>query len=188
MSIDRSLLKFHCTGCGNCCREPLLPLTDWDLRRLVEQTRRPPREIVRWVSAQQIDLDDEPQAFVRLRAGKRVMTLRHGRSGCIFLDPNQRCTVYGSRPLGCRVFPFDSKFDRSGKIRRLELIHATDCPYELTGKHSISTIRSQQLEFLDEVDAYQAKIAAFNALQRGRGQRGRPLMTGRDFFRFLGLQ
>jgi Fe-S-cluster containining protein len=187
LSIDRTLLSFHCTGCGNCCREPLLPVTDLDLRRLMEHTRRPPGELVRWITSRQIDLDDEPEAFVRLREGRRVMTLRQVRSGCIFLDPNQRCKVYAARPLGCRVFPFDTKFDKLGKIRRLELIQATDCPYELTGKQSIAAIRVQQRKFLDEVDAYQAKIAAFNQLQRKRRQAGRALLTSRDFFWFLGL-
>jgi Fe-S-cluster containining protein len=187
LGIDRNLLKFHCTGCGNCCREPLLPITDYDLRRLVEHTRRPPTDLVRWVAPKNIELDDEPEAFVHLRAGMRVMTLRHQRSGCILLDADQRCTAYAARPIGCRVFPFDSKFDSHGRIRRLELIQATECPYELTGKQSILAIRSQQLEFLDEVDAYQAKVAAFNQLQRGRSRKRRSLLTSSDFLRFLGL-
>jgi Fe-S-cluster containining protein len=187
LAIDRKLLKFHCTGCGNCCREPLLPITDRDLRRLVEYTRQRPADLVRWVAAKNIDLDDEPEAFVRLRAGMRVMTLRHHRSGCVLLDANQLCTAYAVRPIGCRVFPFDSSYDSKGRIRRLELIQATDCPYEPTGKQSIPTLRRQQLEFLDEVDAYQAKVAAFNHLQDCRTRKRRSLLTGRDFFGFLGL-
>lgn len=151
------------------------------------RTGRQPPELVRWVTAQQIDLAHEPEAFVRLRQGRRVMTLRHGRGGCIFLGNDQRCTVYESRPLGCRVFPFDSQFSKDGKLRRLELIQATDCPYELTGKQSVTGIRNQQQEFLDEVDAYQAKVAAFNLLQRTRNQKGRRLFAASDFFEFLCL-
>ena len=149
--------------------------------------RRPVADHVRWVTAQQIDLDDEPEAFVRLRPGKRVMTLRQGPKGCIFLGADQRCGVYAARPLGCRVFPFDSEFDRHGKIRRLELIQATECPYDLTGHHRVSDVRRQQIEFRDEVDAYQAKVAAFNELQRKRRRSGRALLASRDFFWFLGL-
>jgi Fe-S-cluster containining protein len=150
-------------------------------------TQRPPDELVRWIAPKQIDLDDEPEAFVRLRTGKRVMTLRQERTGCIFLGADQRCRVYEARPLGCRVFPFDTKFDTKGKLRRLELIPATDCPYELNGKNPISTIRRQQREFLDEVDAYQAKVFAFNQLQRKRSQASRSLLTSGDFLQFLGL-
>lgn len=141
-----------------------------------------------WVTAQQIDLDDEPEAFVRLRSGRRVMILRHVRGGCVLLDSKNRCSAYQARPLGCRVFPFDSKFDRAGKLQRLELIQATDCSHDRSGKQSVPTIRRQQLSFLDEVDAYQAKIGAFNQLQRSRGQKGRSLMTSADFLRFLGFR
>lgn len=153
----------------------------------MEHTGRSAREIVRWVTAEQIDLDDEPEAFVQLRNGRRVMTLRHQRGGCIFLGADQRCTVYSARPLGCRVFPFDTKFDRAGKLRRLELIQATECPYDLTGKQSLPRLRRQQAEFLDEVDAFQAKTAGFNQLQRQRARTRRSLLTASDFFRFLGI-
>lgn len=153
----------------------------------MQHTGRAASELVRWVSSERIDLDDEPEAFVRLRVGRRVMTLRHQRTGCIFLDEQMRCSVYEARPLGCRVFPFDAVFDRSKRLRRLELIQATECPYELTGSHSVVRIRQQQLEFLDEVDAYQAKVAAFNTLQQKRHRSGRTLMTAPDFLRFLGF-
>jgi Fe-S-cluster containining protein len=165
----------------------LLPVTDRDLVRLVQIARRPARDLVRWVTSKQIDLDDEPEAFVRLRAGKRVMTLRHDRRGCILLDEQLRCSVYDARPLGCRVFPFDALFDRAKKLRRLELIPATECPYDLSGRHTIKRIRQQQTEFLDEVEAYQAKIAAFNSLQQKRRKLGRALMCSTDFLRFLGV-
>lgn len=115
------------------------------------------------------------------------MTLRHDRNGCVFLDREMRCSVYEARPLGCRVFPFDAVFDRSKKLRRLELIEATECPYELRGRQSVSRIRQQQLAFLDEVDSYQAKIAAFNTLQRKRVRSGRGLMTSAGFLDFLGI-
>jgi Fe-S-cluster containining protein len=187
LRIDRTLLKFHCTGCGNCCREPLLPITDLDLLRLIKETRRRPKDLVSWVSAQQIDLDDEPEAFVRLGEGKRVMTLRQRRSGCIFLGIDRRCTIYAARPTGCRVFPFDTKFGKTGKLTRLKLIAATDCPYDLAGNHRVCSLRTQQLQFLDEMDAYHAKVAAFNQLQRQRLRQRRSLLGRTDFFRFIGI-
>jgi Fe-S-cluster containining protein len=188
LGIDRTLLKFHCTGCGNCCREPLLPLTDLDVRRMMTHTQLRPTQLVRWVSAREIDLAHEPEAFVRLREGRRVMTLRHVRGGCLFIGSDQRCQIYEARPLGCRVFPLHTQFDRSGKLRRLELIQATaECPYDHTGQQRVAQLRQQQQAFLDEVDAYQAKVAGFNQLQRRRQQSGRPLQRAQDFFEFLGL-
>jgi Fe-S-cluster containining protein len=187
VGIDSSLLRFRCTGCGNCCRDPLLPITDQDLRRLCRHTRIKPERLVRWCSTAEIDLADEPENFVILPAGRRVMTLKHQRGGCIFLGADERCTVYDERPFGCRVFPFDSQFTKSGTLRRLELIPATDCPYETTGKQRVTQLRQQQLDFQDDVAQYQAKIAAFNQLQKQRKRLRRPPLTAQGYFTFLGL-
>ena len=112
----RQLLKFRCTGCGNCCKEPLLPLTDGDVNRIVKGTGEKPADFIRWVDRNGIEMDDEPEGFVLLRQGKRVMVLRHTRGGCYFLGKDNRCTIYKSRPLGCRVFPFDGTFFKDGKF------------------------------------------------------------------------
>ena len=99
------LLRFRCTGCGNCCKDPLLPITDCDLHRIVEYTNLPVGDLVRWVDRHGIDLPGEPESFVRLRAGRRVMVLRHEHGHCRFLADDNRCKIYLARPHGCRIFP-----------------------------------------------------------------------------------
>jgi Fe-S-cluster containining protein len=116
------------------------------------------------------------------------MTLKHQRGGCVFLGADQRCTVYEARPLGCRVFPFDSKFTRKGALRRLELIPATECPYDLEGRNSVKDIREQQQAFEDDVKLYHAKIAAFNGVQKDRKRNKRPLLTAAAYLDFLGIR
>jgi hypothetical protein len=61
----QKFLKFRCTGCGNCCKDPLLPLTDQDVVRITQRTGDDPRDFVRWVDRDGIDMDDEPEAFAR---------------------------------------------------------------------------------------------------------------------------
>jgi Fe-S-cluster containining protein len=187
VGIDPSLLRFHCTGCGNCCREPLLPITDHDLRRLIRYTGIKAERLVHWCSTAEIDLADEPENFVALSTGRRVMTLKHQRGGCVFLGADERCTVYTARPWGCHVFPFDTQFTKDGKLRRLELIPATDCPYELSGRQSVTAMRKQQQAFQDDVAQYHAKIAAFNQIQKQRKRQRRAPLSAKGFFEFLGL-
>jgi Fe-S-cluster containining protein len=181
------LLKFRCTGCGNCCRDPLLPLTDADVRRIVEHTGHPAADVVRFVDPNGIDMDDEPEAFAILRQGKRVMVLRHRAGGCIYLGADARCTIYKARPLGCRIFPFDPRFDRDGKVKRLNLIQATDCLYELDGANDPHVMRRLHGRYEEATRLYQQKIAAWNGVQLRRKRAGGEAQSARQFLAFLGL-
>ena len=188
MVPGEKFLKFRCTGCGNCCKEPLLPLTDADLKRIVRHTGEASHELVRWVDKNGIDMDDEPEAFVVLRQGKRVMVLRHEGGGCRYLGTDDRCTIYNHRPLGCRIFPFDPTFaEDTGKLRRLKLIQATDCLYELDGDNDVDKMRTLHGKHLSATSSYQAKVARWNARQAERKNRGKSTQTAADFFTFLGI-
>lgn len=180
-------LKFRCTGCGNCCKEPILPLTDRDVARIARGTGHDPQDFVRWIDKDGIDMDDEPEAFVRLRQGKRVMVMRQGRGGCHYLGADDRCTIYASRPLGCRVFPFDPSYTKQGKLRRLKLIQAADCRYELDGKNDPEQLRELHGRHERATSAYQARVADWNREQARRVRQGRAAQTAREFLSFLGV-
>jgi len=187
VATGEKFLKFRCTQCGNCCKDPLLPLTDSDIKRVVRHTGEPTRDLVRWVDKDGIDMDDEPEAFVVLRQGKRVMVLKHEGGGCRYLGSDDRCTIYQHRPIGCRIFPFDPTFSDSGKLRRLKLIDATDCKYELDGENDVEKIRGLHQSHEQATRVYQEKVASWNALQAKRKRSGRKAQTAAEFFEFLGL-
>jgi len=181
------LLKFRCTGCGNCCKEPLLPLTDADIVRISQRTGDRPEDFVRFVDGDAIDLDDEPEAFALLRQGKRVMILRHQGGGCRYLGADLRCTIYRARPLGCRIFPFDPTWDRKGGLRRLRLIEAADCKYELDGDNDVEEMRELHQRHEAATTAYQQKVADWNLLQQRRKRAGKKPQTARQFLTYLGI-
>ena len=188
MVAGETFLKFRCTGCGNCCKDPLLPLTDQDVLRIQERVGDQPSEFVRWVDKQGIDMDDEPEAFVKLRQGKRVMVMRQGRGGCHYLGEDNRCRIYAHRPLGCRVFPFDPNYTKQGKLRRLRLIQATDCQYELDGQNDPDAIQALHGRHERSTAAYQERIATWNQEQTRRVRQGRAARTGADFLNFLAVR
>jgi Fe-S-cluster containining protein len=132
-------------------------------------------------------MDDEPEAFVLLRQGKRVMVLRHQRGRCRYLGRDDRCTIYSSRPLGCRVFPFDPDFSARGKLRRLRLTTAVQCPYELDGHNRISDLRILNAEFEAATRAFHERVAGWNRVQRARRRMGRAAQTAAEFLAFLGV-
>jgi len=180
-------LKFRCTGCGNCCKEPLLPLTRGDLLRIIARTRDDSADIVRWVDRNGIEMDDEPEAFAKLRQGKRVMVLRHQRGRCRYLGADDRCSIYRSRPLGCRVFPFDPDFSARGALIRLRLNEeATECPYELDGSNRVDELRRLNQAYEAANAEHYEFVAAWNRLQRARTRKGKAAGTGAEFLAFLG--
>jgi Fe-S-cluster containining protein len=187
MATGERFFKFRCTGCGNCCKDPLLPLTDQDVERIVRRTGVEADDFVRWVDRNGIDMDDEPEAFVRLRQGKRVMIMRQGRGGCHFLGADDRCTIYASRPLGCRVFPFDPSYTKDGKLRRLQLIQATDCQYELDGNNDPADVKQLHERHEGATQRYHEKIVEWNREQSRRVRRGGAAQTAREFLSFLRL-
>lgn len=181
------LLRFRCTGCGNCCRDPLLPVTDADLLRIVEHTGLAASELVKWIDRHGIDLPGEPESFVTLRHGRRVMVLRHVHGHCRFLGADDRCTIYEARPLGCRIFPFDPDFNREGELVRLRMIDATECPYERDGKNSKTKIRALYYKSEAERSQYEAKVAEWNREQRARIRKGQAAATAAEYLAFLGF-
>jgi Fe-S-cluster containining protein len=185
-------LKFRCTGCGQCCKDPLLPLTDKDIARIVEHTGDDPADMIRWVTRFEIEMDDEPEAFVILRQGKRAMVLKHEHGGCRYLGDDNRCTIYASRPLGCRIFPFDPTFyvrgPQQGTIRHLKLIPASECPYELDGDNDPVALKSLHQDYERECHEYHARVADWNRIQRARRRAGKAAQTTNEYLIFLGLK
>jgi Fe-S-cluster containining protein len=181
-------LSFRCTGCGNCCKEPLLPLTDADAKRIARRTGDRPSEFIRWVDKDGIDMDDEPEAFVTLRQGKRVMVLRHENGGCRYLGGDNRCTIYTSRPLGCRVYPFDPDFTKDGNLKRLKIVKATECPHEMDGENDAETLRELDGKYQQAHWDYNDKVAEWNREQQSRKRAGKAARTASEFLAFLGLE
>lgn len=77
--------RFACLpGCGLCCSYRVL-VTEADRQRL-----------------QAADTDPEPWEV----AASGELALRRTSGFCLYLDPQQRCTVYEHRPEHCRAYPY----------------------------------------------------------------------------------
>jgi Fe-S-cluster containining protein len=182
-------LRFRCTACGNCCRDLRVPLTQADLRRLVEATGRAAAEFVDWLPSAAVDLTGEPGSLVLLdhEAGRMLMTLAHRAGACASLGADERCTVYAARPASCRLYPFSPSFGKRGGVRRLRLLSGTDCDHARDGHNDPHALREADVQRWAEHRTYLAQIQTWNRLQRRRSRLGYRLQSAQEFLAFLGF-
>jgi uncharacterized protein len=86
-------LKFHCTGCGNCCTGApgFVWLNEEDIERFCLHLKLSREEFLK--------------RYTR-KIGKKISLLEDKKTfDCIFLK-NRRCTAYEGRPAQCRTYPW----------------------------------------------------------------------------------
>ena len=182
-------LRFRCTACGNCCRDLRVPLTQADLRRLVDATGLSAAAFVDWLPSEAVDLTGEPGSLVVLdRAERRVlMALAHRDGACRALGPDDRCTVYAARPASCRLYPFAPSFGRRGGLRRLRLLSGTECDSKRDGLNDPHALREADDRRWAEHRSTLAMILVWNRGQRRRAMLGHHLPGATEFLAFLGF-
>lgn len=186
------MLTFRCTGCGNCCRDLHVAVTGADLARLIAATGRTPEELVEFLTPDEVDMSGEPDGFIELRAGRRLMVLRRENDACRFLDQDQRCSVYAARPRDCAAFPFEvespSLIDSaagSPLIRRLELLSPERCEAAFDGSNDVRAIAANDSAQKSELDAYRSVVAEYNRQVARRRRFGHRVPDAQGFFDFL---
>ena len=89
-------LKFECTRCSRCCRHTpgYVFLSKSDLKKISRSLPIGPKEVI-----------DEYCRAVNINGFKRISLKEKANWDCIFWEQDG-CTIYPSRPLQCRSFPF----------------------------------------------------------------------------------
>lgn len=174
-------LRFECTRCGNCCRRFRVPLTGADLQRLAWGTGKAPSELVEWLEPEAVDMTGEPETFVRLASGRRLMVLGWAAGGCQHLQ-GDLCAVHLHRPASCRAYPFHALLGKRNGIRRLQLLDTTDCQHTWGAVTPAREVGNAALQQRRELVAYTLQVQAFNRTQGRLARLGRPLLDVDAFF------
>lgn len=191
----QSALTFRCTACGNCCRTLRVAVTAADVARLTAATGRAASDLVQWLSADEVDMTGEPQSFVELRVGRRLMVLAHAGQGCALLSANL-CSAYAARPLDCRTFPFDFSGDVGAggarspallalvALRRRDSPRPLDCDYASDGQQDARELAEQDELRWRELSTFQSVVARWNRWAHHRRRLGYALGSSEEFLRF----
>lgn len=101
----RPSVSCSCDLSPNCCALVRVPVTHRDLGRLAKACTRSFASFIEWLGPSQIDMEGEPETFVELDVGRRLMVLRHANGACHLLSEG-RCSEYSARPSPCAAYPF----------------------------------------------------------------------------------
>jgi Fe-S-cluster containining protein len=164
-----------------------MALTHHDLRRLAAGLGQPAAELVEWLAPDAVDMTGEPESFVRLASGRRLMVLAQRDGACRFLQPDQRCGVYALRPLDCRLYPFDLQRDAQGALLRVARLDLDGCGDELGPAVELEALAEQDAQRWRELGEYQALLQRWNRLAQHRLRFGKSPGNAAEFLAFLGF-
>lgn len=163
-----------------------MPLTDSDAQRLMQQGLQL-ETFVQWLAPEEVDMTGEPETFVHLPQGRRLMTLAWEGQGCVFLSGDS-CSTHADRPLSCRLYPFAPVLGRRGGIHRLRMLDLTDCEHSLGRPAKAQQVARLTEWHRAELAAYVLKVSSFNRRQAHRQRLGKPRLNSEQFFEHLRLR
>lgn len=177
-------LTFRCTACGNCCRNLRVAVTGLDVARLAQATGSAPHELVAWLAPDAVDMTGEPDSFVELDSGRRLMVLRQHDGACHLLGPDNRCRAYASRPRDCLAFPF-AFAPAPDNARKLTLLPLYGCDYASDGNNDAAGLDAADRARWTELHDYQMLVARWNRRAWHRRRLHKPLARASEFLAFI---
>ena len=102
--------KIDCLDCANCCKTTSPAIYDRDVDRLAKHLRMKPSKLIE----KYLEKDTDNDYVFR-------------GAPCPFLDHENYCTVYESRPLACREYPHTNR-KRFYQVLDLSLKNTEICP------------------------------------------------------------
>lgn len=162
--MGRDTVKFRCHSCGHCCTEVICLPTPWDVIRIAREIGQNPYKFLEFITPEDIDgVEKNDPTWLKVGKKKYMMALRRYETGCHFLDKETKyCTIYESRPLLCRLFPFKLEETRAGDFKGFSLHKDVGCPKNRDGVMQTAPLYEIYLEDSLHHEDYDALVAAFN--------------------------
>jgi Fe-S-cluster containining protein len=164
--MGKDVVQFKCHHCSHCCTEVVCLPTPWDVLRIVRETGADPKEFLTFVTDEDIDdVDDDDATWLEVGKKQYLMALKRDEQGCFFLDKKTRfCSIYESRPMLCRLFPFRLQEDKKGKFKGFTLHKDVGCPRHKDGEVATKPLHELYLADDEHQDEYIDLVTFFNGL------------------------
>lgn len=162
----------HCPS--RCCRDYLVCLTHADVKRIYEATGS--LASIAFIPAAEVRGASVSSFFIQ-KGGKLeefYICLAHKPdSSCIF-ESNNRCEIYGARPMPCRIYPFEPQEGRGARPRQKK---DSRCPMRWNSRKDEEEAKELIEQDRREIREYGILCREWNATMREGKQE--------DFLRFM---
>lgn len=102
--------KTNCLECANCCKTTSPIVKESDINRISKEIRLKPKEVI-------------DQFLIKEPDGTYIMKT----APCPFLDGENYCSIYQSRPTACREFPHTNR-KKMSQLLTLTYNNTLVCP------------------------------------------------------------
>ncbi len=162
--MGRYTVNFRCHSCGHCCTDVICLPTPWDVIRMARETGKNPYRFLEFITPDDIDgVEKNDPTWLKVKNKRYMMALKRSAQGCHFLDKQtKRCTIYESRPLLCRLYPFKLEETRDGEFKGFSLHKDVGCPKNRDGVMDTEPLYEIYKEDAEHHEDYDALVAAFN--------------------------
>jgi len=161
-----STVRFRCHNCGHCCRDVVCRPTVRDAVRIAAATGLDPADFLEFRSPEELSgVDTWDPTWIECGDERYIMILRQARDRCCFMRSKRGesvCTIYESRPILCRLFPFRLQRTRTGTFRGFTLHQDCGCPRHRDGLVDTAPLYRLYCEDEENQQDYEAMVTAFN--------------------------
>jgi Fe-S-cluster containining protein len=105
MWFFKEKIYFSCNQCGECCRGMDVPLTHYDIYRIMQSETK--LSLDTFISLKPSVKNDLDAVFLYGFYNTLFLSNQLKDNSCIFLE-NSICTIYQYRPNSCRTWPFST--------------------------------------------------------------------------------
>jgi len=165
-----------CRKCmAGCCRKYSVCLTGYDIARLAKAT-----DNLDWIDSIYAG-DTNPEIarsfslYENRGVGKYLLCLRMtDGDNCVFLGKDNLCKVYETRPMICRIYPFNQRISK-----KLEYKENIRCPMEWKFHGE------EAEEFLKNIEQNKKELEEYGRLCNEWNPALTPEKTLADFIKFI---
>ena len=165
--MGRDVIRFRCHHCNHCCTDVVCLPTPWDVVRIVKATGANPYEFLEFLMPDAITgVSKNDPTWLACGAEKYIIALRRGPNGCHFLDKRTRfCSIYESRPILCRLYPFKLRENRRNEFQGFSVHLDVGCPRHQDGIVPVKPLHELYIEDCGHQEDYEDLVQVFNARQ-----------------------